>query len=119
MPKSKKNSSSQTRRSRYKYAALEKTVNLKSRQEEIDDIKSYFDQLTPAEKEWMNRFVEEEVHANMNHDGPKLNKSKKDRKRVYNKNNARNRCIYTKEKAKGMLEYVEKLEDFEDIIKED
>lgn len=119
MANSKKSTKSQTRRSRYRYAALEKTVNLKSRQDEIDDIKSYFDKLSPEEKEWMNRFVEEEVHANLNHDGPKLNTSKKDKKRIYNKNNARNRCIFTKEKAKGTLDYVERFEDFEKIIKDD
>lgn len=116
MVSSKKSIKSPTRRSRFKYAALEKTVNLKSRQDEIDDIKSYFHKLSPEEKDWMNRFAEEEIHANMNHDGPKLNKSKKDKKRIYNKNNARNRCTYTKEKAKGTLDYVEKVEDFEEIL---
>lgn len=119
MKKSKKSIKSPTRRSRYKYPALEKTVNLKTRQEEIDDIKSYFNKLSPSEKEWINRYAEEEIHANLTHDGPKLNKSKKDKKRIYNKNNARNRCIYTKEKAKGTLDYVERLDDFEGIIKED
>jgi redox-regulated HSP33 family molecular chaperone len=116
MSKLKENMKSPTKRSRFKYPALEKSANLKTRQEEIDDIKSYFDKLSPEEKDWMNRFVEEEVHANLNHDGPKLNKSKKDKKRIYNKNNARNRCIYTKEKAKGMLKNISSPEELEEII---
>lgn len=131
MRNSKKSIKSPTRRSRYKYPALQKSVNLFSRQDEINDIKSYFDDLpegvsevtladgtkkTMNVKEWLNNFTEEEVHANFQHDGPIINKKKADKKRVYNKNNARNRCIYTKEKAKGTLDYVERFEDFEDIL---
>jgi hypothetical protein len=133
MANSKKSTKSPTRRSRYKYSALEKTTNLKTRQDEIDDVKTYFEQLPEGQqevtladgtkkvmdvKEWMNRFMEEEVHADFRHDGAILNKAKKDKKRIYNKNNARNRCVYTKEKAKGSLDYVEKLEDFEPFLQE-
>lgn len=131
MTKSKKSIKSPTRRKRYKYPALEKSQNLLTRQDELDDILSYSkdvpDQMTEViladgttkmmnPKEWLNRFVEEEVHADFQHGGQILNRSKKDKKRVYNKNNARNRCIYTKEKAQGKLEYVEKYEDFEEAL---
>lgn len=98
---------------------MEKSVNLKTRREEIEDVASYFDKLSPAEKDWMNSFVEEEINANFKHSGPKLNKSKADKKRVYNRNNARNRCVFTREKAQNALNYKERLEDFEDIIKEE
>ncbi len=118
MANSKKSIKSPTRRNRFKYSALEKTANLKTRQDEIDDVKTYFDKLSPEEKDWMNRFMEEEVHADFRHDGPILNKSKKDKKRIYNKNNARNRCTYTKEKAKGMLDNFGKLEDMENVLQE-
>lgn len=57
--------------------------------------------------------MEEEVCANLNHNGPKINKSKKDKKRIYDRNNARNRCIYTREKAQDKLKLVEKIEDLE------
>lgn len=53
----------------------------------------------------MNRFVEEEVHANFNHKGPILNKSKKQRKRIYDANNARNRDAYLKAQMAGKLEF--------------
>ena len=133
MPKSKKSTASPTRRNRYKYSALEKSVNLKSRQSEVDDIREYFNDLpdgmqevTLADgtkkvmnvKQWMNNFTEEYVHANLDHDGPKLHKNKKDRKIVYNKNNARNRDISTIETAKGMLNHFERLEDMEEVIQE-
>jgi hypothetical protein len=64
----------------------------------------------------MNSFVEEEIHANFNHNGPKLNKTKEEKKRIYNKNNARNRCVFTREKAQDKLKYNERLEDFEEKI---
>lgn len=40
------------------------------------------------------------MNANFNHKGKKLTK---DRKRAYDKNNARNRCIYTRKKASEQL----------------
>lgn len=106
------------RRDGYTCPALEKSVNLKTRQEEIEDINTYFDSLPEDAKKWMNSYVEEEVHANLKHKGQKLNKTKADKKRIYNKNNARNRCIYTKEKAQNKLKFVEKLEDFEELLDE-
>lgn len=112
-PSKKKN-----KRSSFLYPAVEPRVNLKTRQEEIEDVKSYFHKLTPEEKEWMNAFMEEENNANFNHSGPKLNKSREDKKRIYNKNNARNRCIFTREKAQDKLSYVERVEDLEKKIED-
>lgn len=114
MPKSKKSTATRkkTRRESYQHPALEKGVNLKSRQEEIDDIKSYWDQLSPAEKEWMNKFTEEYVHANIGN--KPLHKTSEQKKSCYNRNNARNRDVYTREKAQNKLVYREKLEDFEE-----
>jgi hypothetical protein len=108
-----------SKRSKTKYPALDPSVNLKTRQEEINDVLSYFNKLSPKEKEWMNAFMEEENAVNFNHRGPKLNKSKEDKKRIYNKNNARNRCIYTREKAQDKLGYFERVEDIEKGLKED
>lgn len=115
MPKSKKNtvSKKKTRRESYQHPAVEKGVNLKSRQEEIDDVKSYFDKLSPAEKEWMNKFTEEYVHANIG-DNP-LHKTAEQKKSCYNRNNARNRCEYTRAKAQNKLKHVgEDTSDFEE-----
>lgn len=61
----------------------------------------------------MNSFMEEEVCANFNHKGQKINKTKKDKKRIYDKNNARNRCVFTRENAQSKLQYIEKNEDIE------
>ena len=103
----------QNKRNSYQYPALEPSVNLKTRQEAIEDVKNYFHKLSPEEKKWMNAFMEEENNANFNHGGPKLNKSKDEKKKIYNRNNARNRCIFTREKAQDKLNYVERAEDLE------
>lgn len=102
-----------TRRNQFKYPAVESSVNLITRKEEIEDVKSYFHKLSDEEKEWMNSFMEEEVCANFNHKGPKINKTKKEKKRIYDKNNARNRCIQTRETAQNTLKYIERVEDLD------
>jgi predicted NACHT family NTPase len=55
----------------------------------------YVDQLSDKEKEWLTAFVREEVLADFAHTGKKLNKTKKAKREIYNKNNASNRCIYS------------------------
>lgn len=98
-------------RTKKKFSALNPRLNLKSRTEELTDILSYFDQLNDEEKEWMNRFTEEYVHANFNHTGERLHPveyveyerlngdvytADKYVKASNDKNNARNRCLYNK-----------------------
>ena len=101
-----------TGRSSVKYPALVARYNLKTRFEEIADLESYTDQLNDEEKAWLNSFAQEEICANFNHKGPKLNDSSdpKVRSRIYNRNNERNRCILTKEHAMGSINYIEDLD---------
>lgn len=98
-----------SKRSRTKFRALIPELNLKSRYDliEIDD--KYWDALKkdPKAMEYLNKFNEEFVNASFNKHKKHLHKTKNMKRDVYNKNNARNRCIYTKEKAQGKLEYVE------------
>lgn len=94
-------------RSKSKYPALEVKFSLKSRTELVDY--DYVGKLSEEEKKWLNDFTSEEIHASVNRDGRKnrFNKKKKDIKKVYDANNARNRCTWTKEKAKGIAQYLE------------
>jgi len=110
-------------RSNVRFAALDPKYNLKTRQEEIEDLYDYADQLNDEEKAWLNAFSNEEICANFNHKGPKLN-DKSDpaaRSRIYNRNNERNRCIMTREKAQGCLNYLEEmdLDGEEELIEEE
>lgn len=68
---------------------------------------SYAKKLPSDSREWLNRFSEEYVCANMNHKGDRIHDTKELVKSIYDKNNARNRCIYTREKAQGCLNYLE------------
>lgn len=86
--------------------------NLKTRFEEIEDLASYKDQLNDEEKAWLNAYANEEICANFNHRGPKLNDQSDPvvRSRIYNRNNERNRCIMTREKSQGALNYLEEMD---------
>ena len=109
------------KRANVKYPGLSKGVNGKFRQEQIEDL-DYLDKLTDAEKEWMNRFMEEFNGANFNHPGKKLHKTVKERRELYTKNNARQRDIFNHKKNTGLLvseEYVKEKDDTvsnEDIL---
>lgn len=95
MPKKK------SKRDNEKYPALKPHLNLKTRYELYD--MDYIDQLSEKDKDYLNRFMEEWANANFNHEGKKLDKTKKAKNDSYNRNNARNRCILTKAKASGKL----------------
>lgn len=82
-------------------------MNLKSRYEEIEEIASYASELPDEAKEWLNSFVAEYVCADFKHGGEIVNTTKEDRRECWSKNNSRNRCAHTKEKACGSLNYIE------------
>lgn len=86
-------------RSKRKYPGLEKGMNLKIRWDLIDQ--DYTDKLSDEEKTWLSNFNEEYVGAKFDHPGKVLHKSKKKQRECYNRNNARNRCVYGLAKAKG------------------
>ena len=103
-------------------------LNLKSRMEEIADMASYAHKLDPKDKEWLNNFVEEYVNANFKHSGDRVhpieyveierkNGTKytvdKHKKACEDKNNARNRCIYTKASTSGNLTSYEDIKELE------
>lgn len=92
-----------------KYAALKPHMNLKTRKDELTDIASYADTLSEKDKDWLLSFVEEEVICNFNHRGEKLN-TEESMKKAYNRNNSRNRCIYSREAAQGTLNMIEEMD---------
>jgi hypothetical protein len=77
------------------------------RLDDVEDIQEYVHKLNDKDKAFMAKFMKEYNNASYNaddlsqnlHNTPALKKSITDR------NNDRNRCIYTREKAKGMLNY--------------
>lgn len=107
---------SNSRRERDKYRALNPIYTLKTRVDLIDA--DYLDKLTPKEKDWLNKFTEEYTHANLDVDDLEnnLHNTQVLKKDCFDRNNARNRCIYTQQKAMGNLNYIEDLD--ENILKD-
>jgi hypothetical protein len=73
-----------------KYPALTSRVNTRIRQEYLDY--DYLDKLSEKELKWLNDFTEEENNATFNSGEKTFNKSKKAKKKIFDRNNARNRC---------------------------
>lgn len=117
----------QTKRDKIKYPALDPLYNLKTRIELIDDLYDYADNLNEEDKDYLNRFSEEFNNANFNHEGKRIHPKRtkkikyktkrgkrlvdKFKKEAEDRNNARNRCLYTKNKAFGAMEYIQDMED--------
>jgi hypothetical protein len=65
------------------------------------DVLSYAHTLPEKDKAWLSSFMEEYINANMRHKGKKLHKTKAERKICWDKNNARNVCVYSKARSSG------------------
>lgn len=91
------------KRSKTKYPGLVKGVNAKTRHEYMDF--DYLHELSPEEKQWLSNVMEEWMSGNFNHEGEIFHKTKEERKTCYDRNNARNRCMLSKAKATGMVQY--------------
>lgn len=116
-----------TKRDNIKYPALDPNYNLKTRIELIDDLFDYSQDLSEKDKDYLNRFSEEFNNANFNHEGKRVHPKKtkkikyktrrgkktvdKYKKDAEDRNNSRNRCLYTKNKAFGAIDYIQDMED--------
>lgn len=102
----------ETKRSRSKYPALKPELNLKTRHDLIADY-DYLKKLSSEEKEWLNKFTKEYVNAEINTKQPRknLHRNKSLKKDCYDRNNARNRCIYTRSKASWNLKFFEEVSE--------
>lgn len=112
----KKPKKPRNRRDKVKYPALDKKYNPKIRQENIDA--DYLHLLSPEELAFYNRFMEEENNASFKNDGNDLNNTKEERKKIYDRNNARQRCIYSQLKSTSNHKANKKLVNYESIISE-
>lgn len=90
-----------TKRSKTQFPGLDPSVNSRKRWEYMDQ--DYIDQLTDKEKEWLSNFNEEFIGANLKHKGKIFHKSKKDRKACYDRNNARNRDLYSLNRTGALI----------------
>jgi hypothetical protein len=90
------------KRKKVKFPGLDKSVNSKNRQDLIDH--DYIDQLNDKEKQFLSDFNEEYISGNFKHNGPNnFHKTTQSKRNCYNRNNARNRCMYTIAKSTSRL----------------
>lgn len=97
----KKDAKKKTKRSYVKYPAFHPELNPRIRYELVDY--DYLDKLSEEEKQWLHDFTQEYTHANFNHNGKRKHKTKKQKKDCYDRNNARNRCMWSRAKAAGLV----------------
>lgn len=82
-------------------------LNLKSRTELLDY--DYLHKLSEEELIWLNKFTEEYVNASFDTNKPRnnLHRTKAARKDCYDRNNARNRDVLTKQRAQNKTVYLD------------
>jgi hypothetical protein len=88
-------------------ASLNPNENMSRRQDDLEDVSQYLHKLSEEERIWMARFMNEYNNAKLDFKdlSNNLHNTQELKKACTDRNNARNRCIYTMEKAKGMLNY--------------
>lgn len=103
MSKKRKN-----KRSKVKHPSLNPGYNLLTRKEYLDY--DYLNELSEEELEFLAKFTSEWLNANFSKDDDEnILQGKEIKKEVYNRNNARNRCVYSRAKAQN------KVDDSDDI----
>ncbi len=95
----KPKSTKKPKRSNVRHAALDKKYTTRVRQELIDY--DYLDQLSIEEKDWLNKFTDEYINASFKRDETDIQPYEKYGKDSNDRNNARNRCLYTSLKNRG------------------
>jgi len=70
--------------------------------QEFHDI-DYADKLDPETRDWMSRFMQEDLGARLNHPGKKIYRKKKDKLECYRRNNKRNFDMFSIAKATKMV----------------
>ena len=89
------------------------------RRSEVEDVASYVHKLNYEEKAWMNQFMKEYNEASVGgEENPTgvFHTNKEERKICTDRNNARNRCDYTKAAAANRLNLVENDYQMEKIL---
>ena len=89
------------------YPALNKSLNLKTRQDEIEV--DYLHKLSEEDKKFLNKFNEEYINATLDRKEFKNNihSTKKGKQSCDKRTNERKVCAYTRSKAGNNLTYIE------------
>lgn len=97
---------------RERWPSLNVKRQVYNRKEYIDF--DYIDKLSPEEKDWLNQFTKEHHIASFKKEEDK--RLIKDTRAVYGENNARNRCMLSHAKSKGLLDNAPTKQYLDDIV---
>lgn len=114
MKNKKEKSNKPTRRSKVKHASLNKRFNSRIKQEYLDA--DYLEKLSASELDWYAKFMDEWNGASFQKDGNDIDQTAEGRKASYDRNNARNRCLYGHLKNKTDKFNNKKLLNFDQVI---
>lgn len=103
-----------SKRSDFKFPYLEPECAMHRRKEETQDLASYVNQLNDEEKAWLNQFAKEYINADTSK--PIFHTTAAEKKICNDKNNARNRCDYTRAQGENRLNLVENDYEMERLI---
>lgn len=104
-------------RSQIKHPSLVKKYNSRVRQEFLDA--DYLHLLNPEELAFYAKFMEEENNASFKNDGTDFNKTKEERKKIYDRNNFRNRDQWGLTNAKVAATNLLNYEDYHNLVEDE
>lgn len=90
-----------TQRAEYPYPGIAPWLNPKTRAELIDH--DYISKLSDEEKAYLSKFNEEYLSGTFEHDSTDLHKGKKRKRDCYNRNNSRNRDVFSRNRTHGWV----------------
>jgi hypothetical protein len=102
------------KRSKSKYPGLDKKLTTRIRREYADQ--DYIHLLNDEQKTWLSKFNEEELNTAFKNDGTDFNKTKEERKKIYDRNNTQNRCLLGNLRNKANTTNNHKLVNYDNVI---
>lgn len=113
----KKNPKRKKKRNQEVYPNLKKGLNSRVRQEYLD--MDYIDKLSPDEKAFLDKFAGEYYGGSFNKDGTDLTANDNEGYReAYDRNNARNRCLYGQVRNKVGATKLLNYDDVKNVVEE-
>src|ERR1019366_3207866 len=102
-----------SKRNQTKYPGFQKKYTTRVRQEKLDF--DYVDTLPEDAKDFLHKYIEEEINSKFKDDGTDFNQTKEDRKKIYDRNNSSNRCLYGNLKNKANKHNNKKLLNYDSV----
>ncbi len=105
-----------SKRNKEKYPGLNKKLTTRIRRE-FHDV-DYVHLLNDSEQAFLNKFLEEELNTAFKNDGTDFNKTKEERKKIYDRNNKQNSDLLGNLRNKPSTTNNQKLVNYDNVLSE-